>query len=162
EAGVVEWLLGGGPAVRWEGVGGLLGAPPGGWGAGRGRAGGAGWGAGPLGRRGGGGGWAARGGAAAAGGGVPLGGRGRAGGRGVPEGHPAAREPLERLLARFMPPDREVDPAFLLRRVDLCHLGFWLGLGAYFLPGDARLSSLGEAVLSAQFEDGGWNCHMRN
>ena len=81
---------------------------------------------------------------------------------GVPEGHPSARAPLEGLLERFMPEGEETDPAFLLRRVDLCHLGFWLGLGAYFLQGDARLRPLGEAVLRAQFDDGGWNCHMRN
>ena len=74
---------------------------------------------------------------------------------GLPERHPCATAPVERLLERFMPAGREVDRAFLLKRVDLCHLAFWLGLGAYFLPGDARLGSLGEAVLAAQFEDGG-------
>jgi hypothetical protein len=79
----------------------------------------------------------------------------------VPEGHPSARAPLEGLLGRFMPSGEETDPALLLRRVDLCHLGFWLGLAAYFLPGDERIRPLGEAVLSAQFADGGWNCHMR-
>jgi hypothetical protein len=61
-----------------------------------------------------------------------------------------------------MPAGERTDPAFLLKRVDLCHLGFWLGLGAYFLAGDERLRPLGEAVLAAQFDDGGWNCHMRN
>jgi hypothetical protein len=81
---------------------------------------------------------------------------------GVPEGHPAAGAPLERLLGRFMPAGERTDPAFLLKRVDLCHLGFWLGLGAYFLADDERLRPLGEAVLAAQFDDGGWNCHMRN
>jgi hypothetical protein len=81
---------------------------------------------------------------------------------GLPQGHPSARAPLEGLLDRFMPPGEDVDQAFLLRRVDLCHLGFWLGLGAHFLPGDPRLRPLGEAVLSAQFDDGGWNCQMRN
>jgi hypothetical protein len=56
-----------------------------------------------------------------------------------------------------------VDGAFLLKRVDLCHLGFWLGLAAYFLdPEDRRLVPLAEAILSAQFADGGWNCQMRN
>jgi hypothetical protein len=81
---------------------------------------------------------------------------------GFPEDHPAARAPVETLLGRFMAPAAEVDGAFLLRRVDLCHLGFWLGLGAYFLRDDARLGPLGAAVLSAQLDDGGWNCHMRN
>jgi hypothetical protein len=81
---------------------------------------------------------------------------------GLPEDHPPSRAPVERLLARFMPPGEEVDGQFLLKRVDLCHLGFWLGLGAHVLGDDPRLSGLGEAVLSAQMDDGGWNCHERN
>jgi hypothetical protein len=67
------------------------------------------------------------------------------------------------MLDKFIPPDKDVDGAALLARVDLCHLGFWLGLAAYFLgPDDPRLAPLAEAILSAQFDDGGWNCHMRN
>ncbi len=58
---------------------------------------------------------------------------------GIPESHPAARAPLEALLDRFIPRDARVDGAYLLRRVDLCHLGFWLGLGAHFLEDDSRL-----------------------
>src|SRR5262245_38673289 len=81
---------------------------------------------------------------------------------GLPERHPCAAAPLARLLERFMPRGEEPEPRFLLERVDLCHLGFWLGLGAHFVPGDARLRPLADAVLSAQFADGGWNCHMRN
>jgi hypothetical protein len=80
---------------------------------------------------------------------------------GIPEEHPAARPTLDRLLDRFMPPGAEVDGTFLVRRVDLCHLGFWLGLGAHFMADDQRLPPLGEAVLSAQLEDGGWNCAVR-
>jgi len=60
-----------------------------------------------------------------------------------------------------MPPGAEVDGAFLLKRVDLCHLGFWLEVGAYFLGADPRLGPLGEAILDAQFDDGGWNCAVR-
>ena len=81
---------------------------------------------------------------------------------GLPEGHPAGRPAIERLLGRFMPAGEDVDGAFLLGRVDLCHLGFWLGLGAHFQADDPRLPPLGRAVLSAQLDDGGWNCHMRN
>ena len=60
-----------------------------------------------------------------------------------------------------MPAGDAVDQAFMLKRVDLCHLGFWLGLGAHFLDDDPRLAQLGEAVLSAQLEEGGWNCRVR-
>jgi hypothetical protein len=81
---------------------------------------------------------------------------------GLPEGHEAGRTPVERLLDRFMPPRAPVDPAFLVGRVDLCHLGFWLGLGTHYLGDDARLPALGEAVLGAQLDDGGWNCRKRN
>jgi hypothetical protein len=81
---------------------------------------------------------------------------------GIPEDHPAARVPLERLLGRFMPAGQEVDGAYMLKRVDLCHLGFWLGLGAHFLREDPRLPALGAAVLSAQRDAGGWNCAERN
>jgi hypothetical protein len=81
---------------------------------------------------------------------------------GLPERHPAGRAPIERLLGRFMPTGVGVDGAFLLKRVDLCHLGFWLGLGGYFLGSDPRLPPLGVAVVSAQLDDGGWNCHVRN
>ena len=81
---------------------------------------------------------------------------------GIPEDHPAARVPLERLFDRFMPAGQEVDGAYMLKRVDLCHLGFWLGLGAHFLPEDPRLPPLGAAAVSAQRADGGWNCAERN
>jgi hypothetical protein len=81
---------------------------------------------------------------------------------GLPEAHPGGAADADRLLSRFMPDRSDVDGAFLLKRVDLCHLGFWLGLGAYFLEGDPRLPALAQAVLGAQFEDGGWNCQMRN
>jgi hypothetical protein len=81
---------------------------------------------------------------------------------GLPEDHLVAWAPVEGLLGRFMPVGEEVDGAFLLRRVDLCHLGFWLGLGAHFLGGDARLRPLAAAIRSAQLDDGGWNCRVRN
>jgi hypothetical protein len=81
---------------------------------------------------------------------------------GIPEKHPSAQRPLEAVIGRFMPDGEEVEGAFMLKRVDLCHLGFWLGLGAHFLPDDPRLPALGAAVLSAQYDDGGWNCQMRN
>jgi hypothetical protein len=153
---VVEWLLEGDPAIRWQVMRDLLEEPTEAWEAERRRAADSGWIAELLEHRGPDGEWPP--------------GRWTAStwtllllvALGLPEGHPAGRAPVEHLLDRFMPPGEDVDQAFLLRRVDLCHLAFWLGLGAHFLGGDPRLPPLGEAVLSAQFADGGWNCHMRN
>ncbi len=153
---VVEWLLEGDPAIRWQVMRDLLDEPTEAWEAERRRAAKSGWMAELLEHRGPDGEWPP--------------GRWTAStwtllllvALGLPEGHPAGRAPLERYLDRFMPPGEEVDQAFLLKRLDLCHLGFWLGLGAHFLDDDPRLPPLGEAVLSAQFADGGWNCHMRN
>jgi hypothetical protein len=156
DAEVIDWLLEGDPAIRWQVMRDLLDEPAGVWEAERRCTVEAGWVA------------------------ELLDGQGRDGewpkGRwtasvwtllllvacGVPEEHPAARVPIARLLDRFMPSDAEVDGAFLLKRVDLCHLGFWLGLGAYFLEDDPRLGPLGETVLRAQMDDGGWNCRLRN
>ncbi len=65
-------------------------------------------------------------------------------------------------MDRLMPPGHEVDRNVLLKRMDLCHLGFWLGLGSTYLAGDPRLRPLAETVISVQLGDGGWNCHIRN
>jgi hypothetical protein len=156
EESVVDWLLAGDPAIRWQVLRDLLDEPAESWGRERARVVETGWVAELLGRQGSDGEW-------------PKG-RWTASvwtllllvACGLPEGHPSGREPLERLLDRFMPAGEPVDGEFLLKRVDLCHLGFWLGLGSHFLAEDPRLPPLGEAVLSAQFDDGGWNCQMRN
>ena len=153
---VIDWLLAGDPAIRWQVMRDLLDEPTESWEGERQRTVDTGWVAGLLASQGGDGEW--------------LAGRWTASvwtlllltAFGIPEGHPAARVPLGRLLDRFIQRGGAVDRSYLLARVDLCHLGFWLGLGAYFLDGDPRLPGLGAAVLSAQFEDGGWNCHMRN
>jgi hypothetical protein len=153
---VVDWLLDGDPAIRWQVMRDLLDEPASKWEAERQRVIQTGWVADLLSRQGPEGDWP----------------KGRWTDSvwtllllvacGLPETHPAGRAPVEQLLERFMPTGEPVDGAFLLRRVDLCHLGFWLGLGAHFLADDPRLAPLGEAVLAAQYEDGGWNCHMRN
>jgi hypothetical protein len=153
---VVDWLLDGDPAVRWQVMRDLLDEPADVWEAERRRTAETGWAAELLAHQ------------------APDGewpkGRWTAStwtllllvALGLPEDHASAHAPVERLLARFLTPGEDVDGPFLLRRVDLCHLGFWLGLGAYFLGPDPRLPALGEAVISAQLEDGGWNCQIRN
>jgi hypothetical protein len=154
---VVDWLLEGDPAIRWQVMRDLLDEPAAVWEEERRRTLEEGWVVELLACRGADGEWPA--------------------GRwtattwtllllvacGAPERHPTARPALDGLVDRFMQPGKEVDGSALLRRVDLCHLAFWLGLAAYFLdPDDPRLLPLAEAILSAQFADGGWNCHMRN
>jgi hypothetical protein len=156
EESVIEWLLDGDPAVRWQVMRDLLDEPAETWERERRRTAQSGWVAELLGHRGPDGEW-------------PKG-RWTAStwtlllliACGLPESHPAGQAPIERLLGQFMPAGKEVDGAFLLKRMDLCHLGFWLGLGAHFLGDDPRLPPLGRAVLSAQLDDGGWNCHMRS
>src|SRR5262249_31172859 len=73
---------------------------------------------------------------------------------GLPEDDPSGRSHTEEQLDRLMPQAIEVDPACLLKGMDLCHLGFWLGLGSYFVPDDERLPPLSEAVLAAPLADG--------
>jgi len=156
DATVVEWLLEGDPSIRWQVMRDLLDAPVPEWQAERSRTLETGWVAELLSFQGPDGEWP----------------KGRWGAStwtllllvalGIPERHPSARAPLEGLFDRFLPKGADTDPAYLLKRVDLCHLGFWLGLGAHFLPEDERLGPLGEAVLAAQYADGGWNCQMRN
>ena len=154
EESVVEWLLEGDPAIRWQVMRDLLDESDETWERERRQTVRSGWVADLLERQGADGEWPA--------------GRWTAStwtllllvALGLPEGHPAGRAPIERLLDKFVPEGANVES--LLTRVDLCHLGFWLGLGAHFVEDDPRLALLGEAVLTAQFEDGGWNCHMRN
>ena len=151
---VIDWLLGGDPAIRWQVQRDLLDEPAETWEPERRRTLTTGWVSELLARQGADGEWPA--------------GRWTAStwtllllvALGIPEGHPAGRRPIERLLDKFVTDGATVEK--LLKRVDLCHLGFWLGLGAHFADDDPRLPLLGEAVLSAQFADGGWNCHMRN
>jgi hypothetical protein len=151
---VIDWLLGGDAAIRWQVQRDLLDEPAGTWERERRRTVKSGWVGALLARQGTDGEWPP--------------GRWTAStwtllllvALGIPEGHPAGRAPIERLLDKFVPKTASVES--LLKRVDLCHLGFWLGLGAHFFDDDPRLPLLGEAVMSAQFEDGGWNCQMRN
>ena len=152
---VIEWLLAGDPVIRWQVMRDLLDEPPENWEAERRRTVESGWVAAMLEHQGPDGSWP----------------KGRWTDTpwallllvacGLLEEHPAARASAERYLGRFLPAGEEVDGSVLLKRMDLCHLGFWAGLASYFLSGDPRLAPLGRAVLSAQLDDGGWNCHVR-
>jgi hypothetical protein len=153
---VVEWLLAGDPVLRWQVMRDLLDEPVEVWEAERRRTLQTGWVAEILSHQGRDGEW-------------PTG-RWTASvwallllvACGLPEGLRAVQPPVERLLGRFMPAGAAVDGEFLLKRVDLCHLGFWLGLGAHVLGNVRRLPGLASAVLAAQMDDRGWNCRARN
>jgi hypothetical protein len=80
---------------------------------------------------------------------------------GVPPDHSQVRSAAKQFLDAHLTPERAGDEKWLLRRTDLCHLGFWLRIGAYFLGKDERLVSMAGTVLRAQLPDGGWNCRIR-
>lgn len=51
--------------------------------------------------------------------------------------------------------------AGFLKNMDICHIGFWLRIGAYICPADPRLSLLADCLEEFQMADGGWNCRIR-
>lgn len=82
---------------------------------------------------------------------------------GLPSGCRPIQNAAERFIERHLTPERAADREWLMTRMDLCHLGFWLRIGAYFLGSrDPRLSALAQIILDAQMADGGWNCRLRN
>ncbi len=81
---------------------------------------------------------------------------------GLPADHPPLRDAALKFLDRHLTPQRASDEVWLLNRMDLCHLGFWLRIGAYFLGDDERLAQMAGTVLRVQMADGGWNCRIRN
>ena len=155
EDSVVEWLLEGDAVIRWQVLRDLLDEPAPVWEEERRRTVESGWVAGMLGRQGSDGRWP----------------KGRWTDSvwallllvacGLPDDHPSGRTHTDEQLARLVPSTAEIDAARLLKGMDLCHLGFWLGLGSYFVPADERVGLLAEAVLAAQLDDGGWNCRAR-
>lgn len=61
---------------------------------------------------------------------------------GLPPDHPPLRSAARQFIERNLTPERAADETWLLTRMDLCHLGFWLRIGAYFLGNDTRLTQL--------------------
>ncbi len=80
---------------------------------------------------------------------------------GIPADHPPLTDAARRFIESNLTPERAGDEKWLLNRMDMCHLGFWLRIGCYFLGNDARLVKLTGTVLRAQMADGGWNCRKR-
>ena len=80
---------------------------------------------------------------------------------GLPADYPRLRSAGLKFIDMHLTYARSIDRIWLLKSVDLCHLGFWLRIGAYFLGADERLSNIIEFIFSVQLDDGGWNCRIR-
>jgi hypothetical protein len=81
---------------------------------------------------------------------------------GLPPDDPHLQSAASGFMSRSLTPERATDEKWLMTRMDLCHLGFWLRIGAYFTPSDPNLGPLAGTILRAQMADGGWNCRKRN
>jgi hypothetical protein len=153
---MVDWLLKGDSAIRWQVMRDLSRVSPDEWKAERKKVGHSGWGARLLELRDQGGTW---------GGGlyspkwtsttytllelVNM---------GVRADHLECREGAEVLLTGML---GEIDsPGFQasLKRCDQCVVGLLLKIAAYFNPQDPRLLPMAECLLDVQLSDGGWNC----
>ncbi len=80
---------------------------------------------------------------------------------GIPSDHAPVHHAAQQFLEGRLTPEQAVDEDWLLTRIDLCHLGFWLRIGGYFLGNDLRLAHVAGTLLRAQMPDGGWNCRKR-
>ncbi|MFI5384679.1 MAG: hypothetical protein ACHQ50_01025 [Fimbriimonadales bacterium] len=74
--------------------------------------------------------------------------------------HPAARKGADLILERAFSSKEVIGMGHRLK-TDLCVLGFWLRIGCTFLAGDPRLPPIAEHILACQMADGGWNCRIR-
>lgn len=80
---------------------------------------------------------------------------------GFPPEHPRVQAAAMGFLSRLLTAERARDDSWLLNRMDLCHLGFWLRIGAYFGFDPERLALMTKTIVSVQLADGGWNCRIR-
>jgi len=148
-------LMAGDPAIRWQTMRDLLGCSPGEWGAEKEKVATEGWGAQFLSFQNSDGSWP----------------NARWTGAvwtmsllvdlGMPADDERFARAFDSIVCRLMPRGQAVSTRTLLSEMDQCHLGFWLRFGAHFCPQDDRLPQIAEAIFSAQFEDGGWNCRIR-
>jgi hypothetical protein len=81
---------------------------------------------------------------------------------GLPPDHPPLRAAAQKFIDSNLTAERAGDAKWLMQRMDLCHLGFWLRIGGYFLGKDQRLADTAKTVAAARLGDGGFNCHIRN
>jgi hypothetical protein len=65
---------------------------------------------------------------------------------GLPAEYPPLRDAAQRFFDGHLTPERAHDEKWLHQRMDLCHLGFWLRIGAYFVGSDTRLALLAQTA----------------
>lgn len=156
EMQIMDWLMEGDPAIRWQVMRDLLHAPEAEWQVERQKTASEGWGAAFLSHQGQDDIW---------GGGVyspkwisstytlltlkEI---------GVPRETAACQRGLKVVMDQFFGPVNGANFARNLKHCDLCISGMFVGLGLYFRTGDERLGRLQEQVLETQLVDGGWNC----
>jgi len=80
---------------------------------------------------------------------------------GFPADQPDVAAAAHRFMESHLTAERAFDRKWLAKEMDLCHLGFWLRIGSYFGFDQDRLKAVVDYLLSVQFPDGGWNCQMR-
>lgn len=152
---VVDWLMEGDPSIRWQTMRDLLGRPEVEWQAERQRIPIEGWGASFL--------------------GALLTDYTWPPGRwtgcvwtllqlvdlGIPPDNPRIQSAAQKFMGDNLTAERADDEKWLLQRMDLCHLGLWLRIGAYFEFESTRLERLAGTILRVQLADGSWNCRIR-
>lgn len=154
----IRWLLDGDPAIRWQTQRDLLGVSAETWQPEQHRTLSEGWGARLLALQEAGGGW---------GGGIYspkwisttytlltlwL--------IGIPADHPPAQRGAAVMFDGLFGPLESANFERRLAQCDQCITGFMLSVGAYFLPGDARLEKLVQQLLAERMPDGAWNCRI--
>jgi hypothetical protein len=153
---VIDWLLAGDVAIRWQVMRDLLGKPRRQWEAVRARVAEQGWGARLLRHQDSEGRWTAR----------------FYGHKwisttysllllrrlGLPPGEPRARRSCLLMLDEGLGADGGINPTASQDRSETCVTGFMLGLLAWFSVTDPRRELLVDYLLREQMADGGWNC----
>lgn len=153
---LIDWLMQGDPAVRWQTMRDLLEAPEAEWQAERQRTLDTGWGAQLLAQQDADGIW---------GGGlyspkwisstytllelIQI---------GIPAHHAPARVGAQVLLERMLGGTRDEAFARRLKEMDRCIVGMLLQIAAYFEIADARTDAVVDNLLDERMPDGGWNC----
>lgn len=79
---------------------------------------------------------------------------------GFPQDHPAARRGVEIILDHFFGLLGDIKFRTHLVKLDLCLVGMALELGTYFRLSDPRLDALPAFIIQTQMADGGWNCRL--